>query len=769
MSKKKKKPKGKGRNKSKPAKKNSTGKSLAQLLLKEVQRLQKEGKTPQALEEIAKTWPEHATNPNHTAKRWLWLLRYWPEQAQQEIQAVEETRLASILPRIVLQLDEARFALFSSSRSTLVQEATTVRVASKYIAEGNDEAAQLELKKISLRSPFRNEKLFLRGLSAWYQQKDQEATKVFTKLQTIDYYANIASSFLAKLSPTETSTPSSALQAKSEAHQILFDDNFVSVCQEIKRHTEQKKPNSILRTVGTHYAKMPPELKALFLYELPIHMMLFSMPPESLIKRLKQTFSQLPLDPRFSRMEAAIYEKATNQPAAISSWKEYFKDLKKGRAKLPNATSPQAEALLNARVGQLYFQWVDEAEKEADMSFSDFFFMSNFYNPREVELNKKKGLQHFEKAVELASDDIKLWYALVNMTEELIGKKERDRVIERMVKQLPGHPTSLLLAAKAASDRGSFDKGMRYAKKAIELEPLNRQTRDLIASMLMGKGFKKYRSGEVDKAIKLYEQAVTVEHTTLQSHLKTATSRIALEEICGHQEKAQSLFQALMDSEKMRWLPIGHFLLARHRLREPGKKRGKKTPRPAKVSVQADAYLDQPPRSDELMALIQLFKDFRSRFNDNPYAYPSSFYDFIEDACRGNTKLLTEKTSLMDALRLVRKSSMVLLLSEQGKALFPRNLSFIYSYYTSALNLEKPVEFFKNAEEELKRFDIDDEMLELFEEFDQDTIMYGSEFLERMLQNAMGDRYKPALLLYRIRLYTRPKKKRTYIRRRRRR
>jgi tetratricopeptide (TPR) repeat protein len=98
---------------------------------------------------------------------------------------------------------------------------------------------------------------------------------------------------------------------------------------------------------------------------------------------------------------------------------------------------------------------------------------------------------------------------LLDVYEQLKLKSERNKLLDKMVKQFPDSDVVLLKAGSACLDRGVYVKGLAYLEKARAASPLNNEIAAKIRQGLVQKAVAHYKKGgeaDVKKARATFEQ-----------------------------------------------------------------------------------------------------------------------------------------------------------------------------------------------------------------------------------------------------------------------
>jgi len=639
--------------------------------------------------------------------RLCWLILHWPERVERDIAEVPASGwshpvVVDALASTILLLPGEALAALDGVHSAALEDARLVRRASTLIAAAQDQEALALLRGIGLRSPFRESRIFLRGLSAFYRFEDQEATRALEALGGSQPYGALAHDLLSLMPAQE------GAQEDSLSHGAHFDALLNALGREeqsghvrlarVRKPLSDGKLNTALREATRPGLDPTSVLFQALRRDLAAALLSGGLLPEDVCERIDRAFAEDPEDPGMNRLRALMFEAAGLSHRAIHHWLHHARELWQGAGSFSPGERTLALAALYHRLGTLQTGLaVDDDEKQRCSPFG--LFSRRQLPPSHLW---EHAFQWFSKAVELDAESLEHWQGLLTVAEHLRDKPQRNRVLERFVKQFPDHPEALVAAARAAGERKACDKGLRYARRAAELEPLNRNTRDLETWLLLVKARKKFHQGKTAQARSVYQEALAVPNRTPTSMFKAFAEAAAFEEARGKTAEVLALRSDLLAHNPQPWIWTGYFLIGREHLKKL-RGRGSRTRRAMETGAAPPetavlSLLPRPPEAGEVSELLQLAESFRHQFQ---WLTPE-LTSLVERAVAGGGTLLGERTELERALDFA-KGEILLKLAEHGQRLFPDSKRFAVTRYQTAMDCGLEAQYFAGAEEELGR------------------------------------------------------------------
>ena len=499
-----------------------------------------------------------------------WLLARWPERGVEELGATHLTPemlrdVLGVLGETVLSWPHAEALLaLDALPADWRSGARLIRAASERVAAGDDTEARALLRRIPRDSPFVDAQRFLRGLSAWYQRDEVAAALSWDRLAETTYGLAIE-----------------RLRAAVEPERAAAEQVLTAL--------DARRPNQALRALASAWQALSPPLRRLFIRELPRRLHDLGVGEEAVPERMARALPSLGAELTPRRLLALTLEVGGWSADAAESW-----------SRAAERGGEDAAALLH-HAGVL---WADvSGATEQREPCPDCGAWHDDYD----EDYAASALDALERAVELEPGEPTWWLDLLRVSAQAGDRRENDRLTERFVQRFPEHPQALRRAAEAAEAREAFDKALRYARRAIALEPLDRGLNDLRVRLLVGKARKKYAAGQHAQAGALLTEASEVAHCGLDMAQRASAARAAFVSL-RDLEAAEALRRESDETDSRPWMWALRFIGARA-LFDPAGRSSQAWP---------EAWLaTQPvPEHEELRALMQLGRELTG-------AYPS--------------------------------------------------------------------------------------------------------------------------------------------------
>ena len=650
------------------------------------------GREQKATEYLARAWP--SAEAVDRAARMRWLIRHWPRRAVDEM-ASGGADVDAVTDAILMLDDETieAFAALDEFDASWRNDARALRHAAERVAAGDDVAARAALRTIGLRSPFRDGRLFVRGLIALYAKADDEAIGAFQRLVDGAAYGRTARALLDRLGVDDAGADD---EANAKVRQVFAAPT--GGVREIAKLLGERRTNAALRVVADRMPNLPPELRAALHADLPGALLAAGVEASGALTRLRKAIAAPPDDPRRTRQVALTAEKARVLYIAIDEWHQYADELAADRRSWSSTQRPLAAAAVEHHIAALVTEEA-EADERHDRPYYGYFSPQR----RQISAERAHAVEHLERAVKLDPACVDYWHALIEATRQARDKPALGRAHERFAKRFPDHPDALTAAAEAASKRKAFDKGLRYARRAAELQPLSRLARDLEASMLSGKARKKFAEGVFDVARRLAAEAVAVPHQT-PAHLRS-TSAIAgaIEAALVDVDAAIAERKAAVDAfgacpwgwtlDYMRALddlPVG----------EGSRRRGGH--RPSLLRYEPALAPVSPPTRQTLTALISDADEATE--SDPPESLHHAIGQLVGAAIEAGGAQLDDPDVIERALELVKFDGRIVYpFAKRANERWPKRAEIAIARYRAALELKLPVDAFTTADADLRR------------------------------------------------------------------
>ncbi|MFH0926477.1 MAG: hypothetical protein V1872_12765 [bacterium] len=431
-------------------------------------------------------------------------------QDRGKIKAPEEIqRIESALALLVLARKEEIIS-FIPQNSLIIRQRSLIEEGLQAIYEGMEEKVGEFIQPIGLHSPYKDWKVFLRGLVAFYRHQDQEAYQIFNRLPKDSPLTNVAS-FL-----------NFVLNLASERQDIIgyysaFKSNEVSFLREIIGSSVElltiiKILSSQANQLGNN-REVTNTLKKLAVY-LPAEedqrylrdtssVVLVTSSTKTFARNYESLWGKA-LDPfEENRLLAVISEKNKNLKEANKYWEiclNYLKG-KKTRDIFTNLKE------LNIAIALILRRLADNTKK-LGMSEEDFWAMNFFdFMSGRNRGEEKKYVTYLTESLKYDPADEQTYQKLINFYRKTGEEKEAIKWLEGLLKVFPDHVATLLEVATIAFRRKAIQKSLSFLDKALKYDPLNVKARHLKVSIHIYSAFQRFQQKKFKLVEKDFEDA----------------------------------------------------------------------------------------------------------------------------------------------------------------------------------------------------------------------------------------------------------------------
>ncbi len=383
-----------------------------------------------------------------------------------------------------------------------VRDAWAIRDASRDLSRGDDGAALAALRRVGRDSRFRDAQRFLRGLGAVYRRDTEEAVLLLAPLATAasardpgpeggraedqgattGYFASASAALLAQVGRPMAASPRFTPIPPDEATQLSA----------VVGAARAGRPNQLLAAVSNVWGTSPHGRRVMLAREVAATMVAMGVEPEAVVERLGRAIPDLHRILQPDLLLAMGLLSVGDQPAGCGA----LLDLA-GRADSLGFDA-RTRAALWARAGGLL---IEAGVAEAQGRCPD---CGRFHQAAEQDTDRRglaaSAAVALDNAVALDPDVAETWVDYVRAWEIVGDPKGIARAIEAFVTRMPEHPEALAQAARAAGERGAFQKALTYARRASSLQPMDRSRDDLVAHLLIDKARKPLLAGDLDAA-----------------------------------------------------------------------------------------------------------------------------------------------------------------------------------------------------------------------------------------------------------------------------
>jgi tetratricopeptide (TPR) repeat protein len=389
-----------------------------------------------------------------------------------------QERVDSPQARQALVLKAADAAVLDPERAPaslpeLKEGGRRVRSALDAVEAGDEARAFDELRAIARGSPFADWRFFVRGLAAYYRLDDTDMTANWSRLDPDRMPARVAGRLRALAG---LSAPADAAGRLSDwaAHELrVFGEPVLAELEPVRDAAARQDWDAVLGRLGGlrgRLRRIDPILSGRLTSILYSTLLATSREMNyaecrRLVTKFSQALEAPPLDPRWNRLWAMIWENHHGDPReARKYWEAYIRDLERVEALTPDERRI-AQAIAWQRVAQL-------VEDEDDPG--DFPFLFQPRSRRSEEAMQAHVVQCLERSLELCPTHKPAYHQLFEAYRDWEQPEKAEAIARRLLERFPDDEEALRFLANRARDRDEPLEAIEYLRRVRALKPLDR-------------------------------------------------------------------------------------------------------------------------------------------------------------------------------------------------------------------------------------------------------------------------------------------------------
>lgn len=372
----------------------------------------------------------------------------------------------------VLHLDRAPASLPEIRVGALL-----VRGALEALDDGDEAGALDRLRDVARSSPFADWRYFVRGLAAMRRGDAEQVAANWDRLDAGRAASRIARSLRGSTGgppephpgPTADINPS-ALEAE------VFGEPILTRIEQLRQLVAEGRWTEAIRLLAPlrfSLRRVDPRL-AERLTRVLIAPLVKATQESSfeeardLVGNFARVAEPLPIDPRWNRLRALIWEGPQEQyDESEDYWHAYRADLKT----LPDLTPEErqrAQALVWEHLGK---QYADEATIDRDDHFG--------YRPsdRELAFARMRAIECLEESLRVDPTHLAPYRVLINVHEAWGQPDKAEAAARRLLEAFPNHDDTLLWLTHHHFGRDDPEQALPYLQRARALKPLGESLR----------------------------------------------------------------------------------------------------------------------------------------------------------------------------------------------------------------------------------------------------------------------------------------------------
>jgi len=379
-----------------------------------------------------------------------------------------------------------------------------IRTAFANYERNNDEEARTALQAVGLQSPFLEWKLLLRGLIAWSAKDDARAIENWSRLDRQRVPARLIASVRAKIDPV-FAAGINRIRTELPGHGSSRDTNpLIAALQQVQMsisHSEGlelafRKVESIIGLMKSAYPEIASRLADLFYWQIIHH----DEPPPT--DRYTKVFGTRPDDKSLLRMVAQYGDRIGMGPLASMAWQGYEFEMSLEPLRFTGESGSLARAMVLYAAAQSIISSDYDAIPEAELNAAVRGIQRAMPNCH-VDITDAHPL--VRKAIELAPDwEVPVAALASRLIEEGLFAESAE-VSTRFLLLQPNNIGALTTLSTAQMMIGQLDESIATARRAIAVDPLDRDLRESLGTACLVKARElalKSKFGEADECLR---------------------------------------------------------------------------------------------------------------------------------------------------------------------------------------------------------------------------------------------------------------------------
>lgn len=376
--------------------------------------------------------------------------------------------------------------------------------AFQQVEAGQDDPAVESLREVGLRSPFLEWKLFLRGLQAYYKREDVRAVENWQRLRPDRLPFRLAAPIRFAIDSAYRTAQAPATQGVLQKQaDRLNDAPLVQQLRNLRAALERR--DNLAPAFRQAEALLPPlrQQAPHLVHRLAscFYWAAIETGPDD-VQRYRRVFGCPPDDPHFHRLEALAYDRAPNFTDAHANWLAYEKDIADHPEAWPGEQAARARALVWLHLGR-NAAMIPGPKKMAKLPR---YLRDDPDRPRPL---KPSAEECFEKAIELAPDQIEPYEALFRHYRDEGEDNKAVKAARRLLEKFPEHTPTLEEFGDMQVKRGAYVEGLGLLQRALRGNPLDRRLRGKVGTAHLWNARHHAEDGRFAEARRHYEAALT--------------------------------------------------------------------------------------------------------------------------------------------------------------------------------------------------------------------------------------------------------------------
>lgn len=413
--------------------------------------------------------------------------------------------------------------------------------------QGNDTAANDAVAALPDNSPWRDWKVLIRGLTAFYSEP-ASALEWWRQLDAKRAPAAIAAPFRGQLDKEFLAQHPHPSLVATRAQQ-LYDAPWITALERVQQALLQSDITTALRHARRVNTAIPADLREVGnRLSRMLYWQVARLGDEDDIQYFSGTFGAPPDDPSLHRLQALIDEQdAFFLDDAQAAWAKYEQDLLRHDIITPASDRDLARSLL-------WLHMAEVAEKESPTL------------PGSLALAHKKrsgcaieALQCLRRSVELAPQHLAAHETLIGLLHAIGDQAEIVRAAHELLKYFPEHDKALAIVADDAYRHGRLEEAVAFQTRALRVRPHEAMLQGRLLTYQLAVARLRAQEGQCEEAREILTSCLQQTDAALRSNILCRMA--AVEFKAGQQQEGERLFEQACEVGSIRLVTVFQMLI----------------------------------------------------------------------------------------------------------------------------------------------------------------------------------------------------------------
>ncbi|MGA1795332.1 MAG: hypothetical protein ACMUIL_05665 [bacterium] len=393
--------------------------------------------------------------------------------------------------------------------SLILRQRSLVQKALEALYKGDEDRASEMIRPVGMNSPYKDWKLLIKGLVAFYAHRDEEALDIFRRIPDDSPLTRIVNPLRFVLEPSNAAMPKGTgpfprQEEISLLKEVLGDRaGFLSLQWHLATAEDGRNARDAVGILKRMADDLPADSDQELLRRYCVHFLMRSG-KEDFLRKYRSLWGSAPDPFEGSRLQALMQERECDWIEANGYWDDCIDLLKKDRTRRYFPDRRQE----NLAIAQILRHMADNMKK--DLHSEDALFDHIFGGDAEDEEDEEDFISYLLESLKFDPGDVQTYRKIVDYYKECGDKKNVAKWLERLIQVCPGDMEAVLEAASLAFMRKSFQKSLRFLERALHHDPLNEKARRLKIAIHIVSAHQRFRQKKYNLARRDFERAGSI-------------------------------------------------------------------------------------------------------------------------------------------------------------------------------------------------------------------------------------------------------------------